>query len=97
VEALDPVAALPTPEECVAKVNAAIAQRKITFAPGSTDIEADALATIDRVAEALRECQTVRMEIGGHTDSQGSEGMNERLSQDSAPTRCWPRSWRGAS
>jgi OOP family OmpA-OmpF porin len=84
VEALDPVAALPTPEECVAMVNAAIAVRKITFAPGSTDIESDALGTIDRVAEALRECQTVRMEIGGHTDSQGSEGMNERLSQERA-------------
>jgi OmpA-OmpF porin, OOP family len=24
------------------------------------------------------------MEIGGHTDSQGSEGMNERLSQERA-------------
>ena len=84
VEALDPVAALPTPEECVAMINAAIAVRKITFAPGSTEIEADALGTIDRVAEALRECQTVRMEIGGHTDSQGSEGMNERLSQERA-------------
>ncbi len=80
-EELDPVAALPTPEECVARINAAIAERKITFAPGSTDIEAGAMSTIDKVAEALRECQTVQMEIGGHTDSQGSEGMNERLSQ----------------
>jgi OOP family OmpA-OmpF porin len=84
VEALDPVAALPTPEECVERINAAIAVRKITFEPGSTSIESGALATIDRVAEALRECQTVRMEIGGHTDSQGSEGMNERLSQERA-------------
>jgi len=84
VEALDPVAALPTAEDCVAMINAAIAERKITFAPGSTEIEADALATIDRVAEALRECQTVRMEIGGHTDSQGSESMNQRLSQERA-------------
>lgn len=84
VEALDPVAALPTPEECVEMINAAITVRKITFSPGSTEIEAEAMATIDKVAEALRECQTVRMEIGGHTDSQGSEGMNERLSQERA-------------
>ena len=84
VEALDPVAALPTPEECVEMINAAIAARKITFAPGSTEIDADALVTIDRVAEALRECQTVRMEIGGHTDSQGRESMNESLSQERA-------------
>jgi OOP family OmpA-OmpF porin len=84
VEALDPVAALPTPEECVEMINAAITERKITFSPGSIEIETDALVTIDKVAEALRECQTVRMEIGGHTDSQGSEGMNERLSQERA-------------
>lgn len=81
LEALDPVASLPTPEECVDRINAVIAEKKITFAPGSTDIDTDAIVTVDRIAEALRECQTVRMEIGGHTDSQGSEGMNERLSQ----------------
>ncbi len=84
VEALDPVAALPTPEECIAGIDAALAERKITFAPGSSDIDGDALVTIDRIAETLRDCQTVQMEIGGHTDSQGSEGMNERLSQERA-------------
>jgi OmpA-OmpF porin, OOP family len=84
VEALDPVAALPTPEECVEMINTAIAVRKITFAPGSAEIDADALETIDKVAEALKECQTVKMEIGGHTDSQGRETMNERLSQERA-------------
>jgi len=84
VEALDPIAALPTPEECVERINAAIAERKITFAPGSSEIDADALDTIDKVAEALKECQTVQMEIGGHTDSQGRESMNERLSQERA-------------
>jgi OOP family OmpA-OmpF porin len=84
VEALDPIAALPTPEECLAGINAALAEKKITFAPGSTDIDGDALVTIDRLSETLRDCQTVRMEIGGHTDSQGSEGMNERLSQERA-------------
>jgi OOP family OmpA-OmpF porin len=84
VEELDPVAALPTPEECVERINAAITVRKITFEPGSTSIESGALATIDRIAEALRECQTVKMEIGGHTDSQGREGMNEQLSQERA-------------
>ncbi len=84
VEALDPIAALPTPEECVDRINTAIAERKITFAPGSSEIDADALDTIDKVAEALKECQTVQMEIGGHTDSQGRESMNERLSQERA-------------
>lgn len=80
-EALDPLAALPTPEECVEKINAAVAQKKITFAPSSTDIEEDAMTTIDSISELLRDCQTVEIEIGGHTDSQGREIMNQQLSQ----------------
>ncbi|NNL17409.1 MAG: OmpA family protein, partial [Boseongicola sp.] len=80
-EALDPLAALPTPEECVEKINDAVAQKKITFAPSSTDIEDDAMTTIDSISELLRDCQTVKIEIGGHTDSQGREVMNQQLSQ----------------
>ena len=80
-EALDPLAALPTPEECVAAINVAANANKITFAPGFADIESDALPTIDAIAELLRDCQTVEIEIGGHTDSQGRESMNQQLSQ----------------
>jgi OOP family OmpA-OmpF porin len=82
-ERLDPMAGLPTAEECVARINAVTAVRKITFDPGSSDIEAAALGTVDEVAEILRECQPVEMqvEIAGHTDSQGRESMNLRLSQ----------------
>ncbi len=81
VEALDPLAALPTPEECIVILNGILAEKKITFAPSSTDIEEDALETIDRIAEVLPDCRMVEMEIGGHTDSQGREVMNLSLSQ----------------
>ncbi len=80
-EALDPLAALPTPEECVSAINVAANANKITFSPGSAEIEPDALPTIDAIAELLRDCQTVEIEIGGHTDSQGRESMNQQLSQ----------------
>ena len=80
-EELDPLSAIPTPEECVEKLNATASTRKITFAPGSTEIEADAQITIDAVADIVRQCKDVRIEIGGHTDSQGREVMNEQLSQ----------------
>ena len=80
-EALDPLAALPTPEECVELINVAGNKRKITFAPSSSDIEPDAIPTIDAIADILRDCQTVQIEISGHTDSQGREVMNEQLSQ----------------
>jgi OOP family OmpA-OmpF porin len=81
VEALDPVAALPTPEECAASVNAILGEEKITFSPGSAEIEAAALDTIDKIAGALADCGEARMEIGAHSDSQGGEDMNLTLSQ----------------
>ncbi len=80
-EALDPQAALPSPQECVDRINAVLAERKVTFAAGSAEIDPQAEATIDRIAEIMQECQDVAMEIGGYTDSQGREEMNLSLSQ----------------
>ncbi|MEO0667369.1 MAG: OmpA family protein [Pseudomonadota bacterium] len=80
-EKLDPVAALPTPEECEAEIAAIIATSKITFEPGSATIDASALGTMDDIAEVLRQCGDLRLEIQGHTDSQGREEMNLNLSQ----------------
>ena len=39
------------------------------------------METIDAIAGVLRECEGIRVEISGHTDSQGRETMNQRLSQ----------------
>lgn len=83
-EELDPVASLPTPEECVAQIQEVLAERKITFEPGSVTIDADAGQTIIKIAAILRECPEMRLEVAGHTDSQGREEMNLQLSQDRA-------------
>ena len=79
--ALDPASALPTPQECVDRVNAVLAERKIGFDPGSADVAAESIPVLDRLAEALDDCDTVQMEIGAHSDSQGREEMNLALSQ----------------
>lgn len=84
--ALAPVDAVPSPDECVRRVNAILGEGQIKFAPGSTQIEAATVATLDAIANELKSCQTVPMEIGGHTDSQGRESMNLRLSQARADT-----------
>lgn len=83
-EDLDPIAALPTPEECLADVQAVQARNKITFAPGSTELDGVALGVVRRIAAVLRDCDGVAMEIGGHTDSQGRAEMNAALSQSRA-------------
>ncbi|WP_116132490.1 OmpA family protein [Tropicimonas sp. IMCC34043] len=84
--AFDPFAALPTPQECIDKINAVLAAHKITFDPGSIVVQGDSAAVVDDIAEILKQCRKVDMtiEIAGHTDSQGREEMNLDLSQQRA-------------
>lgn len=80
-EALDPVASQPTPEQCEARIRDIQDETKITFDPGSTEINRAAGEVLDQISEILPDCMHVRMEIGGHTDAQGGESMNLNLSQ----------------
>jgi OOP family OmpA-OmpF porin len=80
-EALDPIASLPTPEECAADVNAVISRTKITFTPASAEIATTARPVLDELAAILAACPPMQLEIAGHTDAQGSEGGNKALSQ----------------
>ena len=84
VEALDPIAGLPTPEQCIAQIKSLTEGRKITFDPGSASITAAGQPIIDDIAEVLRLCGDLRVRVAGYTDSQGREEMNLRLSQDRA-------------
>ena len=83
-EALDPLAALPSPEECIEEVKAAQAEGKITFDPGSASPDADGRRAIDRVAAVLKGCPEMEIEVAAHSDSQGREAMNLALSQERA-------------
>ncbi|MEO1638021.1 MAG: OmpA family protein [Pseudomonadota bacterium] len=84
VEELDPVASLPTPEECIARIIATTEGRKITFDPGSADLTLETQPVVDDIAEILRECGDLPIRVSGFTDSQGREVMNQQLSQDRA-------------
>ncbi|MFD0859953.1 OmpA family protein [Roseovarius aquimarinus] len=80
-EALDPVLGLPTPEECIAQIAAIQDERKINFEPGSATIDANGAAIMNDIADILDKCGEIRIQIGGHTDSQGREEMNAELSE----------------
>lgn len=84
VKELDPIAGLPTPEECIAQIIAATEGRKITFDPGSADLTIDTQPVVDDIAEILKKCGDLRIRVSGFTDSQGREVMNQQLSQDRA-------------
>jgi len=80
-EALDPLASIPTPEECLANLKSMVAQQKITFPPGSAEIDAATGQLMNRLAEGQEGCPALAIEISGHTDAQGSEEGNRALSQ----------------
>lgn len=78
---LDPIASLPTALECVQQLNAILQSGKINFDPGAATFGPEGRKTIELMADALGDCSGYKMEIGGHTDSQGREVMNLNLSQ----------------
>ena len=84
VKALDPIASIPTPDECETKIADILKTRKINFEPSSDKPVPEASGILDDIASILRKCGEIRMEIAGHTDSQGREEMNQALSQQRA-------------
>lgn len=74
----------PDPAECLRQIEEILARQKIVFAPGSTGIEGEAVGIVGEIARVLRRCPEARLEIGGHTDSQGREEMNLALSEKRA-------------
>ncbi|MGR3647467.1 MAG: OmpA family protein [Shimia sp.] len=84
VEELDPLAALPTVEECIADIQAFAKENKIVFEPGSGTLDASAADVLDSIAIMIADCPDLQLEIQGHTDSQGRESMNQALSQTRA-------------
>ncbi len=70
------------PELCQAQlIGVQLDAGKITFEPGSATVEAASGVILDKIAAILEDCGPVRLEIQGHTDSQGREEMNQNLSQ----------------
>ena len=66
---------------CAVVLGAAVEVSPIAFAPGSAVFESGSGEALDRLGEIFRRCRPGRIEIGGHTDSQGSQGLNQRLSR----------------
>lgn len=76
-----PKDAPPDPEVCAERIAEVQKSSKIAFEPGSATVAADSRDALNQIADILRECGAIRLEIQGHTDSQGREEMNQQLSQ----------------
>ncbi len=77
----EPEDKLPDPEVCEERIAEVQAGTKIAFEPGSATVATTSRDTVNQIADILRECGPIRLEIQGHTDSQGREEMNQQLSQ----------------
>ncbi len=69
---------------CERKLATLMRDNTIIFTPNSADISNESELLLDRIAAIISSCENARFEIGGHTDSQGREGMNLGLSQSRA-------------
>lgn len=66
------------------RIAQAAALDPIAFQTGSPDLTADSATTITEIAKILLDNPTTRIEVGGHTDSDGEEEANNVLSQTRA-------------
>jgi len=60
---------------------------KINFVTGSAQLDAQSIRAINAVAAIIRQCvdtTELNVEVGGHTDSQGGDELNQQLSQSRA-------------
>lgn len=81
----EPVVVAPdTSAACASEVEAILAETKINFELASAQLAQDAGAVLDRLAAAIIPCLEggeYTLEIGGHTDSMGTDENNMALSE----------------
>lgn len=66
---------------CQLAINDTMADQRINFSTGSSDIADGSLALLDELIALAKSCPAARIEIGGHTDDQGTDENNLALSQ----------------
>jgi OmpA-OmpF porin, OOP family len=83
---IEPVAAPApvAPANCVADITALMANGQINFEVNKSVIKDTSTELLAKIASALTSCPDVKVEVGGHTDSDGSDAYNLRLSNDRA-------------
>lgn len=53
----------------------------VQFGDGRSELAAEAQATLDRIADALKEIESLQIKVLGHTDHSGTLSVNEWLSE----------------
>jgi len=67
--------------ECRTRVGAVLGQGRVEFDKGATDISSASYPLLDRISGILMRCPQSPVEVGGYSDSDGSEENNLALTQ----------------
>lgn len=76
--------ASPEVVSCQDGVNQAVRGRSLNFRSGSAWLNPESRRIIKDVAATLKSCKGMSVEVGGHTDGRGNEGVNKILSDERA-------------
>jgi len=68
-------------EACVGRFEILSRTGNIYFATGSARLDAKSTPLLDNLYDIVNRCPDMAIEIGGHTDSDGSTAANQRLSE----------------
>ena len=77
----EPPDAVFSAEACQRQLDSLAGSNMVLFETGEAGIETHSFGFLDRIAATANQCGTVRLEISGHTDSDGSEADNLALSE----------------
>jgi outer membrane protein OmpA-like peptidoglycan-associated protein len=67
-------------DSCQTLMRATTAKGIINFARASADLTSDSTQTLKELVEVANECPSFKIEIEGHTDAEGTDERNQRLS-----------------
>lgn len=68
-------------QTCQSALVAELADDRINFRTARAEIDQSSFGLLDAIAVALKGCKDMGIEVSGHTDSDGSDASNLRLSQ----------------
>lgn len=73
-----------TRDECMTRFETLSRTQAIYFRTASAQLRSDSEPLLDTVIEIVKRCPDLRLEIAGHTDSDGSDAANQLLSEKRA-------------
>lgn len=70
-----------TEEECLNRFEVLSRTGAIYFRPGSAQLDGASRPVLDQVVDVVGKCPSLKVEVSGHTDSDGSDSANQLLSE----------------